>query len=204
MSKKKLKKLLDKKKWLKKKWKVVALVIGILGLGFFFKNKLVVVFVNGQPIFRASYVKELEVQAGKQIIETLITKKLILQEAKSQKVKVTKQEIEEEIKTVEALADQQGLSLEQLLEFQGITKSQLEEEIKLQKTIKKIVGKDIEVSDEEINKYIEENREFLDEATSDEELKEVVSNQLKQQKLTEKVRELVGKLQQEAKIVSWL
>jgi len=204
MSKKKIKKLLDKKKWLKKKWKVIVLIIAALGLGFFFKNKLIVAFVNGRPIFRASYVKELEVQAGKQIINTLITKKLILQEAKSKKVKVTKQEIEEEIKTVETLADQQGLSLEEFLEFQGVSKSQLEEEIKLQKMIEKIVGKDVEVSDEEISKYIEENREFLDETASDKELKEIVSNQLKQQKLTEKVKEWIGKLQQEAKVVSWL
>lgn len=190
-------------KLLKKKWKTVIVVIALLGLGFIFKAKLITAWVNGSPIYRINYVKELEVQAGKQILDTLVTKKLIAQEAKKNKVVVTKEELAEEIKAVEDLADQQDLTLEELLEFQGISRSQLEEEIKLQKIIEKIVDKNIEVSDEEISEYLESNRQFLDETATEAELQETVVNQLKQQKLTEKVRAWIGKLQQEAKVLKW-
>ncbi len=192
------------KKCCKKKWKIIVVVLGIIGLLFYFKGKFIVAWVNNKPIFRANYVKELETQAGSQILDTLITKSLIVQEAKKQKIKVTNEEVEKELKIVEELAEQQGLTLEELIEFQGITKNQLVEEIKLQKMIEKIVGKEVQISDDEVNEYIAENGEILPESLSSEELKETVSNQLKQQKLTEKVRGWISKLQQEAKVVSWL
>jgi len=195
---KKLKKCFDKK------WKIIVVVLGVIGLLFYFKGKFITAWVNNKPIFRANYVKELEIQAGQQILDTLITKSLIFQEAKKLKIKVTNEEVEKELKTVEEIAEQQGLTLEELIEFQGITKKQLVEEIKLQKMIEKIVGKEVQVSDDEVNEYITENEEILPESLSSEELKETVSNQLKQQKLTEKVREWISRLQQEAKVVSWL
>jgi len=191
------------KKCLNSPWQVIRVVVLVLGVGFLFRTKIVTAWVNGKPIYRSAYVRELETQAGEQILDTLVTKELIMQAAKENKITITKEELAEEMKAVEELADQQGLTLEKLLELQGISKSQLTEEIKLQKMIEKIVGQDVEVSDEEISQSLEENRQFLDATATEAELKETVTNQLEQQKLTEKVREWIGKLQQEAKVVSW-
>ena len=194
---------LDVKKCLNSPWQMIRVVVIVLGVSFLFRSKIITAWVNGRPIYRSVYVRELETQAGKQILDTLVTKQLIMQAAKENKITVTKEELAEEMKAVEELADQQGLTLEKLLELQGVSKSQLEEEIKLQKMIEKIVGEDMEVTDEEVSQYLEENRQYLDETATEAELKETVTNQLSQQKLTETVREWIGKLQQEAKVVSW-
>ena len=65
------------------------------------------------------------------------------------------------------------------------------------------VGKNIKVTDQEITKYMEENKESLPEtveATEAAALKVSIKNQLQQQKLSEKVQEWLANLQKNAKI----
>jgi hypothetical protein len=172
----------------------------ILGLLLYNRGLFVAAVVNGQPISRLSVVKETEKQAGKQTINNLVRNTLIEQEARKQKVTVTDKEIDEEIKKVEQTLSQQGQKLDQVLALQGLTKEDLRKLIRLDKLVSKMVGKDIKVTDQEIDEYIEKNRESLPQDQTAEQLRKSVSDTLRQQQLNQKVQTWLASLQSKAKI----
>lgn len=181
----------------------VLIIVGILitaGLLFYFKSLFIAATVNGQPISRLSLISELDKQGGKRTLETIITKTLILQEAQKKNASISQQEIDNELKKIEDSLSKQGQNLDQALVSQGMTKSDLTEQIKLQKLIEKMVGKDIKITDKEINDYITQNKDSLGENASSENTGQQVSDQLKQQKLSDKIQTWIGNLQQNAKI----
>jgi foldase protein PrsA len=178
---------------------IIAILLLLVSL-FYFKNQFVAALVNGQPIWRLTLIRELEKQAGKQALDSLITRTLILQEAKKQKITVSKEEVDQEIKEIEDNLTQQGQDFARLLEVQGMTRNDLAEQIKIQKLIEKLVGKDIEVSDKEVDEYISQNKDLIPKDSEPEETKASVKEQLRQQKLSDKVTEWLDSLQQNAKI----
>lgn len=185
----------------------VSLVIGILvvaGLIYLFRSFFVVAMVNGQPISRMAFSSEVEKQAGKQALNTLITKTLIMQEAKKQHVDISKQEVDAEIKKIEDNLAKQGTKLDTALQVQGMTRNDLADQIKYQKLIEKIVGKDIKVTDQEVEKYITDNKDSLPTDQKPEDLKKDVAERIKQQKLSEKVQAWLADLQKNAKITYFI
>lgn len=178
----------------------VIAVLVIAGLLYFFRTWLVVAMVNGQPISRLSYMNELERQAGKQTMNSLVTKTLILQEAKKQNVAVSDTEVNNEIKTIEDNLKQQGQQLDQVLTLQGMTREQLVEQIRLQKSIEKMVGKNVKISDKEVDDYIAANRESMPQATDEASLKKTARQSMQQQKLNSEVQKWLENLQKNAKI----
>lgn len=123
-----------------KTFKWLAVGLALIGLLYYFKANLVVAIVNGKPIWRVSYAQEINRMAGKQALESLLTKTMIMQEAKKQKVVVANAEIDEEIKKAEEYSQQQGMTLDQLLELQGMKKEDLISTIKLNKLVEKMAG----------------------------------------------------------------
>lgn len=175
-------------------------ILLLSGLFYYFKNQFIVALVNNQPIWRFTLIREVEKQAGKTTLESLITKALVLQEAKKEGVKISDKEIDEELKNLETSLKEQGQDLDKLLEAQGMDRAEIKEQIRMQKTVEAIVGQDVEVSDEEIDAYIEENKSFLPEDQDVEEIKPVVREQLKQQKMSEKIGEWLESLREKANI----
>lgn len=165
-----------------------------------YKSVFVAAVVNGQPISRLAVVKETEKQAGKQSLENIIRNTLIEQEAREKGVSVPEEEIDEEIKKVEKNLKDQGQEIDQVLEAQGLSREDLRKLIKLDKIVAKIVGEDINISDKEVNEYIENNREVLPQDKSEEELKKTVRENLRQQKLSEKVQTWLTDLKAKANI----
>ncbi|MCL4415371.1 MAG: SurA N-terminal domain-containing protein [Actinobacteria bacterium] len=185
-----------------RKPQVIVLVIAILVIGFAyqFKSLFVAALVNGQPISRITLINELEKQSGKQMLDSLISKALIAQEAKKQNVTVSQKEIDDEVKRIEDTLKKRGQNLDQLLAFQGTTKQGFIEQIKIQKTVQKLIGKDIKVTDKEINDYYEKNKESLPKNAKPEELKTTIKDQMEQQKLSEKFQLWMQDLRNKAKI----
>lgn len=175
-------------------------VIFVAALVYIFRGVFVATIVNGEPITRLSVINTLEKQNGKATLDNLITKKLILQEAKKRNVQVSKNDIDSEIKKIEENLKNQGTTLDQALKTQGMTKSKLEEEIKIQVSIKRMVEKDVKVTDKEINDFITANKDQFPEATTEAQMKEQATDELKQQKLQEKTQALIADLQKKAKI----
>jgi foldase protein PrsA len=186
---------------LKKSYFIVAAVVLVAAaLIVRYRGAFVAAVVNGQPISRLSVVRETEKQAGQQALQNLVRNTLIEQEAREKKVTVSEKEIDDEIKKVEKTLSEQGQEIDQVLATQGLNREDLRRLIRLDKLVAKIVGKDIKVSDEEVNKYIESNREILPAEQNEEELKKTVSENLRQQKLNEKVQTWLTELQAKAKI----
>lgn len=123
-----------------KTFKWLAVGLAVIGLLYYFKANLVVAIVNGKPVWRVSYTQEINRMAGKQALESLLVKTLIMQEAKKQNTVVTDTEINDEIKQAEAYSQQQGMTLDQLLELQGMKKEDLINTIKLNKLVEKMAG----------------------------------------------------------------
>jgi FKBP-type peptidyl-prolyl cis-trans isomerase (trigger factor) len=177
--------------------------LGVIILAFLLKNQVVAAWVNGQPIWRWDYNKTVVKIAGKQAMDNLTTQSLVVTEAKKQKINVTKEEINDEIKRLEDMLTSQGQNLDELLAAQNLTRKDIMEEVKLQKMIEKLVGP-VEVAEEEVDTYIKDNKTMFDKTANMEELRPSIKKQLEQQKLSEKIQDLVGKLQTEAKILQWI
>jgi hypothetical protein len=187
----------------KRVWTAFLIIfIIILALGvYFFRSLFIAATVNGQPIWRLNLIRELEIQSGKETLNGLISKTLVLQEAKKQNVIVSKEEIDQEIKNLEENFSKQGQDLNQILIAQGLSKEGLVEQIRFQKIIEKILGKDINVTDQEVSDYIKQNENLLPKDSTAEELKSGVKRQLEQQKLSEKIQSWISSLQDSAKII---
>lgn len=184
-------------------FKLVAVILALAGLLYYFKSQFVVAWINGYPISRSAYVHELERLAKNQAMDSLITKRLIVAEAAKNKLTVTNEEIEAALISIDNKAKEQGTNLEDLLTAQGVSRDSLKEEIRLQKLLEKLVG-EISINDEDVEKYFDDNRKVLYLEKKFDEVKNEIKEQLKQQQLINKIQELIARLQNEAKIVNWL
>jgi foldase protein PrsA len=181
----------------------VLLVIIIVALAvflYYYRGLFVAAVVNGQPISRLSVVHETEKQSGKQALTTLVRNALIEQEAKKQNVTVSDKEIDDEIKKVEASLSKQGQKIDQVLAMQGMSRQDLRKLIRLDKLVGKMVGKDIKISDKQVNDYIDKNKDQLPQNQSESQLKATVKDQLKQQELNQKVQSWLTTLQKNSKV----
>lgn len=175
-------------------------IVIILTALYYFRGLFIVATVNGQPISRISVIRSLEKQAGKQTLDSIIVKTLILQEAKKQKITISKSDLDGELKKIEAEISSQGQNLDQLLILQGLSKKDLTEQIEIQKIAEKLVEKNIKITDKEVEKYIEKNKDSLSSATDPAKLKSDAKLQLKQQEINEKLQVLIEDLKTKARI----
>lgn len=184
-----------------KKILIVLLSLSCLAVILFnFKDWFVVVLVNNRPITRYSLVKELEKRAGKQVLEDLITRDLIFQEAEKQGIQVSQEEMKAKIKELEEQAKGLGGDLDSFLQMQGQTRKELEEQIRVQLVLDKMLGQDVGISEEEIQQYFEENKDFFSVETEFETIKEDLRENLRREKINEKLQSWLGELRTKAKI----
>lgn len=179
--------------------KLLLVVFLILVIIFFSKSLFLTALVNGIPIMRSSVTKELEKQGGKKVLDSLIAKELINQEARKKGVTVKQSEVDAEIKKIEKNTSKQGQNLDQLLTLQGMTRDDLKNQLNIQLILQKLLADKIKVSDKEVDQYLKK----LDTGESSAQKppgKEQVKDQLKQQKLQKEAQALVESLKKSAKI----
>jgi len=178
---------------------IVLIVVIFSAILYLIKGFIIAAVINGQPISRLSVVRDLEKRGGAQSLDTLISQALILQEAKKQNVVVTDEEINRNIAEIETNLEGQG-GLDQILISEGMTRNDLIKQIRLQKLAEKMVSGQISVSDDEVNQYIEANKEYLPKDQSSEEINNTVRKQLEQQKLSEAIQTWLTDLRNKANI----
>jgi foldase protein PrsA len=179
--------------------KRLRLILGIALIAlllYLFRGFFLVAMVNGEPITRLSVIRELERQGGKQIVSSLITRKLILQEAKKRNVTLTQQDIERDLAKIEENYKQQGQTLDQVLKEFGVSREEVIEQRKPWILLEKMVSKDIVITDEEVQKFIDENNKNFGGTLK----KDQVKQDLYLEKLQQKQQEFIAKLQKDAKI----
>ncbi len=163
---------------------LVILALAIAGIVYAAQHYNKAALVNGSPILRKEVVRELEKASGEQMLDALVTKKLITQKAKEAGIKISPDEVEAEVKKIEERVAAQGLgSLEEVLQGQGLSLEEFREQVTLQKALEKLLSDKITVSDEEVNTYITTAKMTAPEGTSEEDFKKGVKEQLVSQKL---------------------
>lgn len=187
-------------KYANKKTVTSVVVIGLIVVAlFYFRGIFVAATVNGSPISRLSVVEQLEKQGGKNTLDSLITEKLIESEVKKMGIVITDDEINQEIKKIEVSVAGQGSTLEAALQEQGMTLESLKKRIGTQKAVEKLLNDKIQVTDEEVDTYITENKVTLPKGNETEARKQV-SDQLRNQKLNQEASQWINEIRTAAKI----
>lgn len=190
-------------KFPKKLFLYVLILLVVVG-GFYFGRKaFFAASVNGQLINRLSVIKELEKQGGKKVLDTIILKALINQEAKKRKISVPQNELDAELQKIEKNVTSQGSTLDTLLAQQGMTKDDLIGEIKLQLLVTKMVDNNISVSAKEVDDYLagQTDQSSLGLTQTTPGLSRVqAESAIRQQKLQTKIQTFVADLKAKAKI----
>ncbi|MEI6533576.1 MAG: SurA N-terminal domain-containing protein [Candidatus Roizmanbacteria bacterium] len=179
---------------------IALAIIAIIGVVYYAKQQLIVATVNNQAITRFQLISELEKRAGKNVLDSLIQKEIVVQEAKKKKIVVTDKEVQEEIKRLEAEVQKQGQNFDAFLTMQNISRAELDQEIRLQKLATKLATSSAGVTDAEVADYIEKNKSYLPQDQTEEQLKVTVRTQLTRQKEQQAVTQWLDKARQSAKI----
>ena len=185
--------------------KKLIIFLAIVVVGFLiYQNKdlLVVATVNNKPISRQRFNQQIESQYGQQVLETMINEELIKQAAKDQNIVIDQEKIDEEMAKIEESLPE-GMSLDQALQTQGISRETLEEQMQLQLAIEEILSPKIQITDEELKQYIEENKDYFS-ATQEAQIREEAEEGLRQQKLNQNFQSWLQELTEKAKINRWL
>lgn len=136
---------------------IIGVIVVVVALGYVFKGTFIAATVDGSPISRFAVIGKLEKASGKQALDSLITQKLVVNELNKDKITVTNDEINTELKRVEAQVTAQGGTLNQALAAQGMTPADLKEQIAINLRISKLFADKIQVSDAEVTQYIKNN-----------------------------------------------
>lgn len=183
-----------------KKALIVLIVIFAL---YLLKDQLIVATVNGEPIFRWTVIQKLEEQGGRQVVDTLITEKLVRQAIRDANIQVDEDEISATIAEIEARLASQGMTLDQALAQEGLTRQKLEDDIRLQKSAEKLVADKVSITDEEVDTYIADNKDFLPADLTGEALRSEVRTQLMADKTNTAIQTWVQELTANANVQYW-
>jgi foldase protein PrsA len=174
----------------------VVVVALVALLAFALKGYLIAAMVNGQPVSRLEVIGQLEKQGGKQILQSLVTRDLILQEAKKRNVTLSQADIDKDLASIEASYKAQGQTLDQVLKLYGVTKQEVIDQRKPFILLDKMVGADVKVTDKEVQDFIAKNNESYGGTLKADQVKQ----DLESQALKQKEQDFIDKLQKDAKI----
>lgn len=149
------------KKLMTEKFLVTVIAVVLIGtavlLGTAFSKREVVASVGGDVISKDELYSTLVERYGKETLGILIENKIIEREAKKEKISVSNQEVNQELKTyVESYGGDE--LFQNALEQSGIKEAKIKEDIKHYVMIKKLLEPQIKVSDEEMKTYFEEHK----------------------------------------------
>ncbi|MBP9751492.1 MAG: hypothetical protein KBD19_01350 [Candidatus Moranbacteria bacterium] len=183
---KRRKKKIDLKKY-RKPAMIAAALLAVLGAAYQYKGVFISAVVDGTPISRLSVIRELEKQAGSQALDRLITKKLVDAEVARKKIVIFPADMDAEVKKIEDSVIKQGGTLKEALDQQEMTEEDLREQLLLQKQLEKILGDKIDVTDEDVARYVEQGGGAAPAGLSEEEFNDQIREQLKGQKFNVEV-----------------
>ena len=139
---------------------------------------------------------------GKQTLEGIISERLIADEANKQGVVVSKEDIDK--KQSEILKTLGGnVSVDELLKYQGITRNDFDNQIKLQLTVQKILGKDLVITEDDVDRFVGTNAATLT-ATTPAELRVEARQAILDAKVGEKLQSWFLELKNKAKVLRFL
>ena len=176
---------------------VIMIVVGLSA--YFFKWLFIAATVGRSPISRFAVIGKLEKTSGKQALDSLITEKLIIGELDKEKIIVTKDEVNAQIKKIEDQVAAQGGTLIQAVAAQGMTMANLTDQVSMNLRIEKFLADKINVSNAEIDQYIKDNKLTVPKG-QEAQYNDQISNQLKSGKFNKTAQDWVSSLRSRASI----
>ncbi len=125
----------------------------------------VVVTVNGTPLTQEAFYQRLEEEAGESVLDQMIAEILVEQAVASYDLNVSDDVVAAELEKIKSSYESDEAFAEELTRF-GLSVDRLTREIKLSLIVDALSKQGVEVSDEEIATYFEENKEQLGQAES--------------------------------------
>jgi hypothetical protein len=182
---------------------IVIVVLLAAGVLLYFNRKLfIAATVNGSPIFRSQLNSVLLSRYGKQTLESMVSEQLIAEEAQKAGVTVTQQEIlKKEDEVVKSLGS--DVNIDQLLEYQGISREDFDKQIKVQLLVQKILGKDVKITDSDIDGFIATSAARLT-ATEPATMREEAKQMILDEKVGEQIQTWFSTIKDKAKITRYL
>lgn len=155
----------------KKKTNIYAIIIGflfilVLAEAIYFNSRTglneVVAKINNETITKEELYNFMVSQNGSQVLDYLISEKIVEMEAKANNITVTKEEIDKEI---EKAAEQYGgiEVFQQTLAMYGYSMDVIRKDVEKSLIIEKLLADRVEITEEEMRQYFEENKELFDE-----------------------------------------
>jgi len=178
---------------------IIVVIIALGVLAYVCKGLFIAATVDGSPINRLTVIQKLEKASGKSLLDSLITEKLVQNEANAKRISVSNDEINTQITTIQAQLAAQGSTFDVALAAQGMTMEDLKKQIIFQMEVEKLVADKINVTDKEVSQYIIDNAISIpegQEATTTAQIK----NELRNQKLSTEGNTLIATLKSQAKI----
>jgi len=181
---------------------IAVVVVGLIACAFFNKGLFVAAVVNGRPIFRWQLNSVMRTRYGTQTLDSMVSQSLIDEEARKAGVTIASSDVaKKEADLVKSLGA--NVSLDDVLKYQGMTKSDFEDQLRLQLTVEKLLGKDITITDTDITSYIASNQATLT-ATDEAGLKEEARQAIFSQKMNAKLQTWFAGIKSKASILNFL
>lgn len=185
---------------------IIIAVLILLGVILFLNRGLFIAgLVNGEPISRIEVIKELEKQQGAGVLNRLIDRKLIAQEAQKQNLSVTNEEVESKRKEIiDQVSGGNEENFQQILTSQGLSEEAFREELRIQILVEKMLEERVEVTDEEFDSFIQNNPDLLTNAENEEQARAQLRDQLAQQKLQTEYNTWMEELRNNGNVVRFV
>ena len=119
--------------------------------------------VNGEPVYKAELFDALYATGGKDALDQIIARKLIVQEGARSGLEIAEEEMEEEINNI--VAESFGGSYEDFLStltMYGLSEEAFREDARLNLLVRKLAMAEIDPTEEEAQQYFENNRSLFE------------------------------------------
>lgn len=135
----------------------LCIIAALLVFGFWKGNSEVVASVNGEKISKDELYDAMLKQSGQEILDALISQRVIELEAKKQKITVSEKDIEKELdKYYEQYGGEEAFN--QTLAQNGLTLDKIKKDLELNVKVNKLLKPRISIPEEELKTYFEENK----------------------------------------------
>lgn len=122
----------------------------------------VVAVVNGEKISQDEFVEVVVAGGAAQALDQLITEKLIQQKAKQENITVSDEEYDEKMAQIKEQFPTEE-TFAQTLAQEGLTEEEFREQMTETLLLEKMLAPDLEVTDEEVRQFFDENKEMFGE-----------------------------------------
>ncbi len=188
------------RKGLNRKLLIAALIILSLALlGYKFMPWLVPAMVDKKPITRLDVYRQMNKAYGQQTLNDLVNEAVIKEAVKKANVKVDPAKVQQQIDQFKKQFEKLG-GLDQVLAQRGLTLDDLKDQIKTQLAIEEILKDKITPSDKEVKAEYDKNKDTLYKGKKFDEVKDQITNSLKQVKLSKAFMDWFQKVKKEIQV----